>query len=680
MATKQDDTKNVKLIEELKRDFPVYEPTEKEKELAASVFYKFRNAADHRNQGWDYFDGDDLITYIEDSVRRFNTNVDMREDIEDWQARVHQPMTRNKVMAILGKLVQFLPALEYKARGDEDILRASILTDLYEYSAEIDNDEEKKIYALLETIVKGTVIMYEGYEKRTRTVRDIISDEDGNLKVSEKPIKISRLYSEIVPVEEFYPQSVRVDNISEMTYCFRRQVLEYQRFLDKFAQFSKSKDVTPKLSIASEGDVELPFYNDYISDTVEDGHVEVIYYYNKDTDEYILLANGVWLNPKKIKNDEEVVSPNPFKHKELPFWSMQFEKFGAGFFYGKSLPDKLKSLQDVFNVLSNMLLDQSFLTIFPPMLTAGFDSIEDDYLRPGRRIPVDSQGLKLRDQYEVLNMGTPSGWHQYILEFTKRIMEESSVDQVSQGIAGVGERTTASEIRTAAEGVAATLGIFGRLARTAMKRQGLLRGKNIQQFWTIPTSPIIEGVLGEGGKQKFAKAFNTVSISDTRLSSGDRGKKMIMMFAESKDMPSRGELQAESQTFEILNNEKIELVATPAEYIRNMEFDVKLTANPKLESSKEADRALELEKARVYMSFFPDLVDKKEIAARIAEVFGDDPTKIFTEQTLASVIAQGADQKMVDQGAQTLPQGNQAQNTVQGINLSQTGGGNPFLQ
>ena len=680
MATK-DDTKNVELINELKRLYPEYTPTPKEKEVSDALFHKFRKTAEHRNQNWDFFDGDDLITYIEDSVLRFNTNVDMREDIEDWQARVHQPMTRNKVMAILGKLTQYLPAIEFRSRGDEDIMRARILTDLYEYSAELDNEEQKFILSLLETIVKGTVFVYEGYERRTRKVRDIIKDEGGNLTVSEKVIKISRLYSDIVPIEEFYPQTVRVDDVSELTYCFRRRIIEYQKFLDEFAGFSKSSKVSPKLGISSQGDTEMPFYQDNISDDVIDGHVEVLYYWNKDTDEYVILGNGVWLNPKVIKNEEEVISPLPFHHKELPFWSMQFEKFGAKFLYGKSLPDKLKSLQDVFNILSNMLLDQSFLTIFPPMLVSGFDSIEDDYLRPGRRIPVDAQGLKIRDQYELMNMGTPSGWHQYILEFTKRIMEESSVDQVSQGVAGVGERTTASEIRTAAEGVAATLGVFGRLARTSMKRHGLLRGKNIQQFWTQPDSPVIDGVLGKGGKQKFAKAFNTFNVDETRLSSGDRGKKMIMMFAESKDMPTRGELQAEAQTFEILNGgEKIEFIATPASYIRDMEFDTKLTANPKLEQTREAEKALELEKARVYMSFFPDLVDKKELAARIAEKFGDDPTKIFTEQTIASVIQEGADKKMVQQPDSIMPQGNQAQNTVQGLNLSQTGAQNPFLQ
>jgi len=579
--------------------------------------------------------------------------------------------------------VQFLPAVEFRGRGSEDSLRARIATDLFEYSEEQDNGEQQKMFGLLEAIVKGTVVFYEGYESRTRAVRDIVSDDGGKLKVKSNTITESKLYSEIVPIEEFYPQTVWVDHIHEMTYCFRRKIVTYQKFLEDFAQYSQASNVSPRISGGATGDAELPYYHTNISDDVEDGNVEVIYYFNKDTDEYILIANDVWLNPKIIADEEEVTSPIPFSHKELPFWELQFEKFGAGFFYGKSLPDKLKSLQDVFNILSNMLLDQSFLTIFPPILTSGFDSIEDDYLTPGRRISVDTQGLSLSESYRTLDMGTPGGWHQFILSFTKSIMEESSVDQVQSGVAGVGERTTASEIRTAAEGVAATLGIFGKMARVGVKRQAMLRTKNILQYWTRPGNPVISGVLGDGGKAQFAKAFNTFSIDDTRLSNGDRGKKVIMMFAENKQMPTKGELQGAEKAFEILNNENIEFVATPAEYIRNFDFDVKLIANPKLENTQESEKALVLEKARVYLSFFPDLVDKKELAAQVAEKFGDDPTKIFTKQTIESVIADGADKSELATPESTMPTGNEANNMTRGMTTGAGGGAsagqNPFL-
>ena len=184
-----------------------------------------------------------------------------------------------------------------------------------------------------------------------------------------------------------------------------------------------------------------------------------------------------------------MIAPLPFTHKELPFWDVKFDFYGD-FFYGKSLPDRLKSMQDVLNVLTNMLLDQSFLTIFPPLLTSGFDSIEDDYLRPGRRTPIDTQGLPLNQAFMTLDLGTPGNWHQFILEYTKNIMEQASVDQIQSGQAGVGERTTAQEIRTASEGVAAMLGLFQRMINTGIRRKALLRGANILQFWTTKDSPV----------------------------------------------------------------------------------------------------------------------------------------------------------------------------------------------
>ena len=54
---------------------------------------------------FENFDGLTLIEYIEDSYRRYNTNINVRDDIEDWQSAVHDKFTANKVDAILAKVV-----------------------------------------------------------------------------------------------------------------------------------------------------------------------------------------------------------------------------------------------------------------------------------------------------------------------------------------------------------------------------------------------------------------------------------------------------------------------------------------------------------------------------------------------------------------------------------------------
>lgn len=608
-----------------------YQPSDKERALVGDIISKFRTSADERNRAYEYFDGRTLIEYINDSVRRFTTNVDVREGIEDWQARVHDQFTRNKVLAVLGKVVSVLPIASYTPRGDEDIRITSILTELYQYSEDKEDFEEFALYFLEEAIVKGTAIGYEGVEYSKKTVRDVtgIGDE---IKEKESIVEETRLFSELVPLEEFYPSSVSIRTIKEMPYCFRRKEYSFGEFQSRFSNYSKSVFVKPFDS--NLGAEEKPFYLDYISSTTTPGNVEVIWYFDKMQDMHVIIANGIWINPI----DNEVISPIPFNHKQLPFYDIKFDIIGP-WFYGKSLPDRLKSFQDVLNVLTNMTLDQSFLTIFPPLLTNGFDRIEDDYLRPGRRTPIDTQGLPINQAFMKLDLGVPSGWHQFILEYTRRVMEEASIDRVSSGHAGAGDRTTAQEIRVAAEGVASTLGIFGRFINYGLKQKALLRGKNILQFWTDPNKPMLKGILGSNGDELFAKAFNTFKINNTVLSDGKRGTHVIMLFADQEDMPDAKSVETFSKVKKVITGKDIEYTPVSASYIRNIEFDTKMVMDTKKEATRDLDKAIQLEKVRVYLGLFPQGVfDLAELAAQTAEKMGDDPTKVLSQDTTSSLI------------------------------------------
>ncbi len=604
-------------------------PSQKEMDIVRQTFFKFRWVQDMRNRSYEFFDGRTLIEYINDSTRRFVTNIFEREGLEDWQARVHDPFTRNKVLAVLGKVVDVLPKATFQARGDEDIRKASIISDLYEYSEDIDNYEEFMTNFLLEAIVKGTAIGYEGMEHYERKVRDVDGTGD-NITISEHTRSESTLYAEIVPLEEFYPAHVGIRNVRDMPFCFWRHEMSYDEFKAKYQMYDKAKLVKPHAPL-SQWREQRPFYLDFISTTVQPGNVELIRLYDKVNDVYIFLANGVWLNPL---GPDELVGPLPFNHKELPFFDVKFDFLG-NWFYGKSLPDRLQSLQDVLNVLTNMLLDQSFLTIFPPLLTAGNDAIEDDYLRPGRRTPIDTQGLPLNQAYAPLELGTPQGWHQFILEYTRKIMEEASVDQLQSGNAGVGGRTTASEIQVAASGVASVLGLFGRMINSGLKRKAFLRAKNILQFWTDPSSPRITGVLGDDGNEVLKSAFNLFKVDGTTLSHGARGTKVIAMFKNESKMPTQQDLKIKSAIKSATTGKKVEYMAINAEYIQNLDFNVKIVMDQTKEATKDIQKALQLEKVKTYMTFFPQQVNVPELAAETAEKLGDDPAKILNDNVFS---------------------------------------------
>ncbi len=645
-----------------------WKPTDFEKSVINQNRFLFRIASNSRNQSFENFDGLTLIQYIEDSYRRYNTNINIRDDIEDWQSAVHDKFTANKVDAILAKVVSVLPVAEVTGRGDEDFSKGLILSNLHDYSEDIDDYDEFMVSFLQEAIVKGTAIGYEGQETRNTKIRNVTGSGD-DITVTEGEKNENRLFAQVVKLEDFYPASVGYRRIKDMPRCFWRNVMTYQQFRHEFSMFDKAKYVKPHKTTYSEGE-QRPYYQDFISPDIRDGQVEILRRYDKDNDQFIIEANCVWLNPISAKEGKELISPLPFNHKELPFFDIKYQQFSSDFFYGRGLPDKLKSMQDVLDVMTNMLLDQSFLTIFPPILTNGFDSIEDDYLRPGRRTPVDTGGLPISQAFMKLDLGTPGNWHQFILEYTRKIMEESSIDSVSSGTAGKGNRTTAQEIRVAAEGVSAMLGLFGKWVKYGVRRKAMLRVKNIAQFWMDDTSPMVELIMGDGASADAKVAFNTFKIDSTTLSTGKRGTKIIEIYKDKEALPTKSQLQIRSAVQELSNNRKIEYVAITPEYLRDLDFDIKLVASPKDESSKDIEKALQLEKVRVYLSFFPELIDKQELLAQTAEKMGDDPAKIISDGILhpqPTPTATATPNPMLDKGANIQPQGNVAQNAVSGV-------------
>lgn len=631
-----------------------------EQDVVRGTFELFRITQQDRDRGFQYFDGRDLITYINDSVLRFTTNIDAREDIEDWQARIHDPFTRNKVQAILGRVVDSLPIADFMPRGDEDPVKAEVLNTLYEYSESISDAEKFMVFALEEALVKGTMVGYEGIEVKDKKIREIVKFKNGdNIESKEKTMKIRKLRSYIVPLEDFYPSSVGLTEIDDMPYCFVRKEMPFESFVKEYSNFERSQYVVPNQT-NSANELDRTAFKDFISTNTNEGNVEVIKFYSQERDQYIIMANGCWLNP--IGNWQ--ISPLPFNHKKLPFWSIRYDLFGADFFYGKSLPDKLSALQDVLNVLHNMLLDQSFLSIFRPIVTSGIDDIEDDFLRPGRRIALDTQGAPLGDSLQVLDMGTPTGWHQFILEYTKRVLEESSIDSVSSGAAGVGGRTTAEEIRTAAAGVTSLLGLFASFIKFGVKDRARLRAANILQFYFDPQSPVLEGVLNKDGAAEASKAFNTFVVDSSGMTPGSRGSKIVEVYAKKSEMPTKIQARIRAKVDEAATGKKISRTALVPEYIRDFEYDIRIIPNPKSEINRDTDRAMEIQFQQTMSALYPDLINRVELAATLAEKFGRDPVKVLKKDAIQSEMAPNP---MMEPGQQAPMQGgDNAANTVKG--------------
>lgn len=615
----------VKVYTLLYPDGELFSPSQAEMEVVTKTMELFRRSQQDRDRSFSYFDGMNLIEMIEDSVERFNTNLYLRDGMEDWQAGFNNGFIRNKVMAVVGKLVENLPIASAIPRGEEDTLRAQIITDLYQYTEELDDYEKAMSMFILELIVKGTAIGYEDIEYKKKKIRTVKGIGDA-MTATEQTIKTTKFYTEIVPLEEYYPASVGVIGVENQPYCFRRKIMDVVVFKDRYGHYRKSQLVDGKSSAVT-AEAAIPYYLDYISSDVAEGQVELITFFDVMNDQFIMLANGIWLNPMGTK---EIVQPLPWNHKDSPFFSAINEPYGM-FFYGKSTPNRLSSMADVLNVLENMMMDQSFLSIFTPILTAGFDGFEDDYLRPGRRTQIDTGGLSLSSAIMPLQFPTPTGWHQYILEYTRRIMEEASMDRTSSGQAGTGtDRTTAFEIQAAASGVAAILTMVAREVNMAVKRKAKLRIKNILQFGFQPNATIVPGVLAD---TDTTKPFATFSFAGTKLSDGKRGTRILELYRNDESLPPREVSEARAIVSSIEQGKTVEVTAISPNYIRDgLDYDIILALDPRRERSSIAEQGILLQQIQTLAAVGGQRVNLDEPITKLAVAMGLDPQKIINEE------------------------------------------------
>lgn len=624
----------------------------KERQIAGDAYNLFATWRDNRNQRFSLLGDMNLTEYIDESVYRYVTSVYERDDMEDWQSRANVPVTRNKINNISGRAIQSMPIGQVRINGTGKFFRKQLINNLYEFSEDASQYALLMSEAITEAMVKGTVVLFEGHSEDVHLDRTVTSNGE---KVK-KTVK-QKLYSQIVQLEDFYPSTVFVDSIDKMSGAAWREILPLAEFKVKYGNFEKASCIPGYWGSYKD---DFPSYRDDQSLVLGDGLVEVIHIFKKDTDEYIILANGFWINPIVTGEGDEAmyVSPNPFPHKRLPFFSFKFEPLSSGFFYGKSMPDKLRESQDQLNVMTNMVFDQSVMALFAPIITSSTDYIEDDFLRPGRRIAIDTQGKSIDQSIKTLEIRPPSGWYQYVLEYTKRSIDDASVDNLSQGsVAGTPDRMTAEAVRTAAAGIASSLSYFGLQIQEGIKQKMKLRVPNMLKIYFDPKNPIVKKITGED-VEKINGAFNEFTIENTELSPDRtgkirRGKKIIEMYSSKSEMPTAPDLQARALVEETLSGEKVEIVAIPSDYLKEMfEFDVAVVADKRLESNKATEQAVVMYKAQTYMQLFPDLIDRYELAAEVMEQMGDDPSRLLLSLDEQKQQAQQQQMNQLGQGQQ----------------------------
>jgi hypothetical protein len=355
--------------------------------------------------------------------------------------------------------------------------------------------------AKLAAAIRGTAFLKDYYRVDERTVKDPTGvDADGKLEYKEKKIiDFDDDYTEWVDNQWVYfdPAALTIDDAAD---CVEREILTMDRFLFLYgnkAEFENTKFVRPGGDLSRTGFFKVP-------EDLQKDEVEIIHYYNRDTDSYVVLANNVVIRD----------TPLPTKHKELPF-AVVYQYRVPGRFWGVGIPKVVKYLSEERKAIRRLNLDRQKIQIGGFWLVNNaFDLDEEEsQARPGGWIGVETGGAPLNNVIQRVDMGDVSASYfrteEILLEDIRR------AHGIDDRIVVSNQGTTATQAAIVKESSLKRVNMISMLAEMdTIIRIGRLKWSNIQFFYKAPQ---YEKVMKDG-EEVDRRVDRKIVVNDMKLS------------------------------------------------------------------------------------------------------------------------------------------------------------------
>ncbi len=595
---------------------PLYDPSDKEKKRIEYIYNEFDIMDKERKKARRYFNDRTLKEFIDDGEKRATGYVLTKSEQgkEDWQANFFHPVTRNKTKAIIAAVAHDVPKMRIKAQNNDgkmDSKRAEVIKHLVKYSYNQEDIETEFFFECWENAIKGTVIVYDGYQKIKRKFKEITSVDitSGEVTWEEKEeVSDEKCVDFIVPLENIYIKDFFIRDIQDQPGIIWLDYYNKEQLKTEFGGYKNFEYIKAGGELTT-GEEKTYFSENWKNRTEDEDGYEILRYFNTFTDEYMICINGVmvldipmlWeMNNKKI----------------YPFAKTPFEPFDGKFFYGNSLPNTLMGEQDVINTLFNMSVDKTYRSMVPPLLIGEanrdmFD-LEDEEYSQDTKIYVDDIAQVKQMEIQGITSGDVK-----MIDIISRGLDVSSVDANQQGVTGKG--VTAREVVIANENARKLRGLFYGSLKSLWYQKVKLRMMNILTYYTMPK---ISGVLDS----KELVTYKKFMVEDTQLSDGSSGTLGIQMVGDKKKLPRTADLDVEEEEYR-QQGINYEGLAITKDYLDHWDYDVTIMTEDLHQSEQSTKQAFMLEKIKMMATVFPQIFkqNREKIFKDYVKTFGDNP-------------------------------------------------------
>lgn len=525
-----------------------------------------------------------------------------------WQSNLASSTPNEKLIGLLSKLAT--KGMECKVMTTNELTQISLMKErIGNYllkGAAIKNDDDFQIVLeMLEAFEKGTVIGMEDWFHGKAQIRDVTEEdpETGQLKSKVKIIKKwNDVRSSLINLNDFYPGKleVRPGKIQDMDDCFYVRYVTEDEFDAEFGGYEDADKVQSFASIIAQGGI--PFWRQ--PPGIGNELIPILYYFNQKTDERVIVAGGIWINPKK---GTDQVQELPWNHKHLPFWAGVCEPLDANYFYGRGYVDKLISLCDSGDNLFDKMLDMLNLSANQVVLTdeKAKSALAKGYLQPNNVISTDWTDGK--PNFQVVQLPEPPAMGVTMYQLIQQQKERATIAAEVIGGASI-QKKTATESDIQNEGAQELVSLPLSFMEFAIRDKNRLRFSNILQFYSMPIH------------EKDGDKFKKVILRNEEMTTGQFGTVHIQITPE----PNQSRVEQMDNSV-IQNTEFIEI--TP-DFIRNWEADIEIVPQSSVKQTERQRQILELNYQRVMNELYPDKFNRDAGFEELNLKFNKDPNKM----------------------------------------------------
>jgi hypothetical protein len=520
---------------------------------------------------------------------------------------------------------------------------------LIKYSYNNQNKEEDLFFEAWELASRGTVVVYDGY-LRAKAKKKIIKSYDpitGEIETEEQEVVTDdQCVSFIVPLMNLHISDFRIYNIQDQPSLCWVEKMNPMEFEKEFSKYKNFKEVKTANELTQRGEQDTFFKDEWRDRVTDDEPIEVIRYYNKGKDQYIILANGVVLLDSPLLLGK--------KKKWYPFAKSVYEPFSFDFFYGNSLPNTLMGEQDIINSLYNMALDRTYKSMMANLLIGNTN--KDDFDLEDTNVGVDTR-IYVQDINQVKEMPIEGLRESDIkmIDIIGKGLDLTSVDQNQQGIQGRG--VTAREVVIANENAKRLKGIVYMFITALWIQKLKLRMMNILTYYTKPK---VKNVIAEGQEGTIDEYQNYI-VDGMKLTGNQKGNLGINIVGTPQELPNQDELDIEENMHRYRSGEEYEMLAMTSDYLDDWQYDVKIESESVYVTDSAITQAKMEDKLRIYSTYFPQFftMNQEKLIRDVIIANRDDIDEYDTMATMQAMNPEMMQGQGQPPGAETATAGQQ---------------------